>query len=214
MASTWASVSGRPADLYAETGETVLTVAAKDTVAVITTQGRRMTVESLLRTLAVEAAIHHLDLEPVLPEPPSQRFPIASRSSGEFLVDLAARSLRHRSDGCLSIERAQVAARDEMLEASACRACEVRKSGRGARERGDHKADATAGITVENERFLTTFRMARKCAVGESLPVRFVNHVDDAARDAQRDPPQAEPHDDDRVRLYRDRRCRDTQTSS
>jgi len=72
VASTWASVSG-PADLYAETGEAVLTVATNaDTAAVVTTQGRRMTVESLLRTLAVEAAIHHLDLEPVLPEPPSQ----------------------------------------------------------------------------------------------------------------------------------------------
>jgi Mycothiol maleylpyruvate isomerase N-terminal domain len=71
MASAWTSVRG-PADLYVETGNAVLTVAATmNASTTITTQGRVMTVDSLVRTLAVEAAVHHLDLEPVLPDPPA-----------------------------------------------------------------------------------------------------------------------------------------------
>lgn len=71
MASAWTSVRG-PAELFVETARAVLAVAANaDLAAVITTQGRALTVDALLRTLAVEAGIHHLDLEPVLPDPPS-----------------------------------------------------------------------------------------------------------------------------------------------
>lgn len=71
MASAWSSVRG-PARLYAETARAVLVAARRaDPAAVITTQGRVLTVDSLLRTLAVEAAIHHLDLEPALPDPPA-----------------------------------------------------------------------------------------------------------------------------------------------
>jgi hypothetical protein len=70
MASAWSSVRG-PADLYLETARAVLTVAATaDPAAVVATQNRRLTVDALLHTLAVETAVHHLDLEPVLPEPP------------------------------------------------------------------------------------------------------------------------------------------------
>ncbi len=70
-ASAWTSVRG-PADLYVETSAAVLTLAAKaDLDDVVITQNRRLTVDSLLRTLAVEAAVHHLDLEPVLPQPPA-----------------------------------------------------------------------------------------------------------------------------------------------
>lgn len=71
MASAWTSVRG-PADLYVEAARAVLTVAAtSNPESVVTTQRRRMTIDSLLRTLAAEAVVHHLDLEPVLPEPPS-----------------------------------------------------------------------------------------------------------------------------------------------
>jgi hypothetical protein len=71
MATAWTSVRG-PADLYTETARAVLHVAeSADPVAVVATQGRRLTVHALLHTLAVEAAVHHLDLEPVLPDPPS-----------------------------------------------------------------------------------------------------------------------------------------------
>jgi uncharacterized protein (TIGR03083 family) len=71
MASAWTSVRG-PADLYVETARAVLTAAAAaDPAAVITTQDRTMTVDSLLRTLAVEATVHHLDLEPALPALPA-----------------------------------------------------------------------------------------------------------------------------------------------
>lgn len=71
MASAWGSVRG-PADLYVETGRAVLRAAANaDPSAVVVTQSRRLTVDSLLSTLAVEAAVHHLDLEPALPDPPS-----------------------------------------------------------------------------------------------------------------------------------------------
>lgn len=60
-----------PADLYVETSAAVLVLVAKaDLADVVITQHRRLTVDSLLRTLAVEAAVHHLDLEPVLPRPP------------------------------------------------------------------------------------------------------------------------------------------------
>jgi hypothetical protein len=71
MASAWTSVRG-PADLYVETARAVMTVAANTSPeAVVTTQNRILTVDSLLRTLAVEAAVHQLDLEPVLPDPPA-----------------------------------------------------------------------------------------------------------------------------------------------
>jgi hypothetical protein len=71
MASAWTSVRG-PADLYVETARAVMAVAAKTSPeAVVTTQSRILTVDSLLRTLAVEAAVHQLDLEPVLPSPPA-----------------------------------------------------------------------------------------------------------------------------------------------
>jgi Mycothiol maleylpyruvate isomerase N-terminal domain len=72
MASAWSSVHG-PATLYAETARAVLVAGEKaDGSEVVTTQGRRLTVESLLRTLCVEATVHHLDLADVLttgPEP-------------------------------------------------------------------------------------------------------------------------------------------------
>jgi hypothetical protein len=71
MATAWTTVRG-PADLYTETARAVLHVAGStDPTAVVATQGHRLTVHALLHTLAVEAAVHHLDLEPVLPEPPS-----------------------------------------------------------------------------------------------------------------------------------------------
>lgn len=70
MASTWTSVRG-PADLYVETARAVLRAAERaDPAEVVTTQGRVLTAGSLLHTLAVEAAVHHLDLDPVLPAPP------------------------------------------------------------------------------------------------------------------------------------------------
>ncbi|WP_026819896.1 maleylpyruvate isomerase N-terminal domain-containing protein [Arthrobacter castelli] len=71
IASVWSSVRG-PAELYMETAQAVLHAAANsDPDAVVVTQNRRMRVDSLLRTLAVEAAVHHLDLEQVLPHPPA-----------------------------------------------------------------------------------------------------------------------------------------------
>ena len=72
MASAWSSVRG-PAGLYAETARAVLEAAAgADLGAVVATQGHRLTVEALLSTLAVEAAVHQLDLDPVL-GPPGDR---------------------------------------------------------------------------------------------------------------------------------------------
>lgn len=72
MASAWSSVRG-PADLYAETGRAVLhAVGAADPAAVVVTQGRRLSVTALTSTLVVEAAVHHLDLEPVLPDRPAR----------------------------------------------------------------------------------------------------------------------------------------------
>jgi hypothetical protein len=70
MASAWSSVRG-PADLYADTARAVLALAGRTGPGLtVTTQGRCLTVASLLSTLVVEAAVHHLDLEPVLPDPP------------------------------------------------------------------------------------------------------------------------------------------------
>jgi hypothetical protein len=71
MASAWTSVRG-PADLFIETARAVMVVAAKTSPeTVVATQSRNLTVDSLLRTLVVEAAVHQLDLEPVLLEPPA-----------------------------------------------------------------------------------------------------------------------------------------------
>lgn len=71
QASAWSSVRG-PADLYVETAEAVLAVADRaDPTGSITTQGHVMTVDALLRTLAVEAAVHHLDLSPALATRPA-----------------------------------------------------------------------------------------------------------------------------------------------
>ena len=70
-ASAWSSVRGI-VELYVETATAVLSVAGRaDPTDSITTQGHVMTVDALLRTLAVEAAVHHLDLEPALATPPA-----------------------------------------------------------------------------------------------------------------------------------------------
>lgn len=62
QASAWSSVRG-PADLYVQTARAVLeAVRRSDPSSVVETQGRRLTVRSLVRTLVVEAGIHHLDL--------------------------------------------------------------------------------------------------------------------------------------------------------
>jgi hypothetical protein len=71
MASAWPSVEG-PVSLYVETAKAVMHAAERaDPAAVVVTQTRRLTVDSLLHTLAVEAAVHQLDLEPALPERPA-----------------------------------------------------------------------------------------------------------------------------------------------
>jgi hypothetical protein len=86
IASAWSSVRG-PADLYSETARAVLVAAGRVGLdEIVGTQGYRLTAESLLRTLVVEAAMHHLDLVPVLPSPPS----------GEALAEV-----RHVLDGLL-----------------------------------------------------------------------------------------------------------------
>ena len=72
IASQWSSVRG-PAQEFAETARAATRAAgAADPEARVLTQGRTLTVDALLRTLAVEAAVHHLDLEPVQPDPPAQ----------------------------------------------------------------------------------------------------------------------------------------------
>lgn len=70
QASAWSSVRG-PAGLYVETARAVLeAVRCADPAAVVQTQGRRLTVASLVRTLAIEAGVHHLDLRlPTGPHP-------------------------------------------------------------------------------------------------------------------------------------------------
>jgi hypothetical protein len=86
MASAWTSVRG-PAALYVETAHAVLVAASRlagDHVLV--TQGHRLTVDSLVRTLAVEAAVHHLDLGDVVRQPPHAS---------------ALREVRHVLDGLL-----------------------------------------------------------------------------------------------------------------
>lgn len=71
MATAWTSIRG-PADLYLETARAVLYAAAHANLeTVVVTQNRRLTVDSLLRTLAVEAVVHHTDLEPALPDAPA-----------------------------------------------------------------------------------------------------------------------------------------------
>jgi hypothetical protein len=71
MASAWTSVRG-PAGLYAVTARAVLVAAGRaDPGEVVETQGHRITIAALLHTLAVEAAVHHLDLAPVLADPPA-----------------------------------------------------------------------------------------------------------------------------------------------
>jgi hypothetical protein len=85
MASAWTSVRG-PAGLYAETARAVLTlVAREDMSAVVETQGHRLTVESLVRTLVVEAGVHHLDLCDVV----------------QPAADVVLAEIRHTLDGLL-----------------------------------------------------------------------------------------------------------------
>ena len=62
MASCWTSVVPIAA-LYGETARAVRETAARcDTDMVVMTQGHALRVDDLLTTLAIEAAIHHLDL--------------------------------------------------------------------------------------------------------------------------------------------------------
>jgi hypothetical protein len=70
IASAWSSVRG-PADLFADTARAVMVALDRaDPSEVVRTQGRRMSVVSLARTLAVEAGVHHLDLGlPSHPDP-------------------------------------------------------------------------------------------------------------------------------------------------
>jgi len=70
-ASAWTSVRG-PAELFATTAQAVLAVAANtDLARSVATQGRTLTAEALLRTLVVEATVHHLDLQPALAAQPA-----------------------------------------------------------------------------------------------------------------------------------------------
>lgn len=85
-ASQWSTAQG-PAKLFAETARAVLRAAhSADPQAVVATQGGALTIDALLRTVAVEAAVHHLDLEPVLPERPA---------------DAVLAEVRHALDGLL-----------------------------------------------------------------------------------------------------------------
>lgn len=69
MASCWSTVTSIAA-LYGETARALLVLAERaDPSAVVATQGHAITVDDLLTTLAVEAAIHHLDLVVGLPAP-------------------------------------------------------------------------------------------------------------------------------------------------
>jgi hypothetical protein len=62
MASVWTDTSALTA-LYGESARAVLVQAARaDGAALVATQGHVLTVDDLLATLAVEAAVHHLDL--------------------------------------------------------------------------------------------------------------------------------------------------------
>jgi hypothetical protein len=62
MSGVWSRLEGL-ARIYAETLRAVLVLADRSEPAtVVATQGHALTVEDLLRTLAVEAAVHHLDL--------------------------------------------------------------------------------------------------------------------------------------------------------
>lgn len=71
MASAMPTVRGI-AGQYAETARAVLhAVRATDPATVVSTQGHVLTAGSLVHTLVVEAGVHHLDLGPVLPEPPA-----------------------------------------------------------------------------------------------------------------------------------------------
>lgn len=70
FASAFTSVRG-PADLYVLTAEAVLAVAERSNMTdSVSTQGHTMSVDALLRTLVIEATIHHLDLQPALATPP------------------------------------------------------------------------------------------------------------------------------------------------
>lgn len=73
MASVWSSIAAL-AELYAETARAVLVQARRlDAGALVHTQGHVITVGDLLSTLAVEAAVHHLDLTASLPGPDPAR---------------------------------------------------------------------------------------------------------------------------------------------
>jgi hypothetical protein len=54
--------------LHADTAAAVVHASVTDPTTVVETQGHALLVDDLLRTLAVEAAIHHLDLVAHLPE--------------------------------------------------------------------------------------------------------------------------------------------------
>ncbi|MGY1689603.1 maleylpyruvate isomerase N-terminal domain-containing protein [Geodermatophilus sp. SYSU D01105] len=76
-----ASVAADPADLaqwYAETSAAVLVAAGRvDPRDLVRTQGRVLPVADLLSTLAVEAAVHHLDLVRYLDRPGPSAGPLA-----------------------------------------------------------------------------------------------------------------------------------------
>lgn len=71
IASAWTSVRSI-AELFADTARATLELAARvHAQSVVQTQHRRLTVDSLLRTLAVEAGVHHLDMGGLMPGNPA-----------------------------------------------------------------------------------------------------------------------------------------------
>ncbi len=71
-ASAWTSVRG-PADLFAGTASAVLAQAERvDADDCVSTQGHVLTVEALLRTLTVEAVVHHLDFGATIANKPTK----------------------------------------------------------------------------------------------------------------------------------------------
>ena len=63
---------GGPAGVHRDTARAVLhAVGTTGPDTVVRTQGHVLTVQALVSTLAVEAAVHHLDLAAVVPERPA-----------------------------------------------------------------------------------------------------------------------------------------------
>jgi hypothetical protein len=95
------------------------------------------------------------------------------------------------------VQGARVAIHQPPLYPSRHGAADAREHAYWLEECVDGEGDPAEVIALHEEEFFAGYWVPGKCAVGESNPVRLIDHVDHAARYANTERSDAETHEDD-----------------